>query len=250
MGRGSKVVNNPHESSDFKEGQRLFHEDEKSRNEVQAAIDDLEKQHPQKLPDESVSNMQIEHEEQKGTETENVKPDNDTNDSAPEFKDTTVKDNGIQRKICCVVVPLVVLLVLGGVGAYLAYFFTHRSNSSANLPFNPALNMENTLSQALLNLQLNPIKDATVDDYARQLTLDLGSLVYLPDRPSTYQANSYYKPFEYTLPTAFINSGNPQIVNYTGWYDDKGVKAIQFTFSNGQTSLKSPIFGNLTAVAV
>lgn len=65
-----------------------------------------------------------------------------------------------------------------------------------------------------------------------------------------YIANDYYKPFEYTLPTSFINAGNPQLVSYSGWSDDRGVKAVQFTFSNGQEVINSPIFGNLTATTV
>lgn len=158
---------NRNESSDFKEGQRLFGEPEMPHEDANHSIDDLEKQHPmaKKLPDESVANMPVEAEEPKASEPEMIKPDHDTNDSAPEAKETTIKEEGSRRKVLCVVIPLVVLMILGGVGAYLAYFFTHRTDGQQTIS---VLNLQQMLSKAFSSLQTNPsVPDAMVDDYSR-----------------------------------------------------------------------------------
>lgn len=113
------------------------------------------------------------------------------------------------------------------------------------------MNIQQALGQALSAMDIGsqvPIEFAPVDlnDYSRQITLDLGSVVYLPDKPASYVADSYYQQFEYTLPVDFIEAGNPKLKSYTGWSDDVGVKAVQFTFSNGKTEVQTPVFGNTT----
>lgn len=55
---------------------------------------------------------------------------------------------------------------------------------------------------------------------------------------------SYYTEFDYVLPDEFIKAGNPKVTSYTAWYDTNNIKGMQFTFSNGQSEITSPIFGN------
>ena len=80
--------------------------------------------------------------------------------------------------------------------------------------------------------------------YLRQIKLDQSQPFYLPDRPETFVADEYFQYFEYSLPSGFIEAGNPQVKAYTAWADGNGVKALQFTFSNGVTQEVSPVFGN------
>jgi len=101
---------------------------------------------------------------------------------------------------------------------------------------------------ALLATPYDEAGDQTdgVSGYLRQVNLDLSQPYFLPDRPESFVADEYYQYFEYTLPQEFINAGNPQLKSYKAWGDSNGVKAMQFTFSNGQAEQTTPFFGNET----
>jgi len=82
-----------------------------------------------------------------------------------------------------------------------------------------------------------------IDPFEKALSLDMDDLIYLDDKPETYQVGSQYNKFEQIVPRDFAAKGNLKLTNIQAWYDDYNIEGMQFTFSNGLEQYKTKLFG-------
>jgi hypothetical protein len=73
---------------------------------------------------------------------------------------------------------------------------------------------------------------------------NMKNLIFLPVSPPLVSYNSKIaEPFNFTLSDDFLIGGDPYLTSIEAWYDKVNLKSIRFTFSNGQNSTETPIFG-------
>ena len=65
-----------------------------------------------------------------------------------------------------------------------------------------------------------------IDPFEKSLSLDMTNLVYLDDRPDTYQVGSQYEKFEQIVPEDFAAKGNLILTNIQAWYDDYNIEGM------------------------
>ena len=75
------------------------------------------------------------------------------------------------------------------------------------------------------------------------LQIDEEDLLYLDDRPSSYEGGKVYSTFEFVLPYYFVKVANPWLKEVICYYDDYNMEGIRLVFHNGDDAYTTELFG-------